>query len=415
MFQWDPVANQWTDLNPPNNPFNLFCSGHTHLSDGRLLIIGGIGKNGIPPHWAEIFDPFLVAWTDAMPMTSSRFYATATTLPNGRVLATSGVFDIGQPIVPIPEVFDPVANTWTQLPGASLGLPTYALMFVLPDGRILQASCNEFSNITRVLNIATQTWTIVDPNVLDVGSAVMYLPGMVMAAGASAEGGQTGLAKSTTYVLDMTQARPVWHRTASMNSPRAHHNLTVLADGTVLVTGGGLKRDGQDASQAVYTAELWSPSTQTWTTMASMQTPRLYHSTALLLPDGRVLVTGGGAAPPEVDQPSAEIYAPPYLFKGGGVRPNVTSAPGSVSYGAQFTVGTNSAASITSVTWVRLGAVTHSFNHEQRFLNLSFSANSSSLTVTAPANANLAPPGYYMLFLINSNGVPSIAQFVRIG
>jgi len=199
-----------------------------------------------------------------------------------------------------------------------------------------------------------------------------------------------------------------------MAFPRGHHNLTILPDGTVLVVGGGRTTDGVDLAQAVYEAELWSPQTETWSTMAAMQVPRLYHSTALLLPDGRVLVAGGGRFQgfPQIDQLSAELYSPPYLFR--GARPTITLAPSSVEYGSNFLVTTPDASSIAMVSLVRLGAVTHSFDQDQRFLELSFQRGFDSITVQAPANANLAPPGYYMLCLINSAGVPSVAAFVRL-
>jgi hypothetical protein len=140
-----------------------------------------------------------------------------------------------------------------------------------------------------------------------------------------------------------------------------------------------------------------------------MVTPRLYHSTALLLPDGKVLLAGGGRF--GVNQFSAEVFSPPYLFK--GPRPTITSAPATLQYNTTFTVGTPNGAS-AKISLLRLGAVTHSFNFDQRFLQLEIQGVvSGGLSVRAPANANLAPPGYYMLFLVNSNGVPSVAKIVQ--
>jgi len=198
-----------------------------------------------------------------------------------------------------------------------------------------------------------------------------------------------------------------------MAFPRTEHNLTVLPDGTVLVTGGSRNSDVGDTAGAVLEAELWSPTTETWTAMAAMRTPRMYHSTALLLPDGRVLVAGGGRDFPEVDQPSAEIYSPPYLFK--GPRPAISSAPTSIHYATAFSVTTPDGARIAAVSLVRLGAVTHAFNENQRFVPVTFQPGAGGLTVQAPANANLAPPGNYMLFLVNANGVPSVAAMVSLG
>jgi hypothetical protein len=203
---------------------------------------------------------------------------------------------------------------------------------------------------------------------------------------------------------------------------RRFANSTLLPDGTVLVTGGtsqgNARYDGKlwDPTKMVFAAELWNPVTETWSTLAAMQTPRSYHSTAALLPDGRVLVGGGEAAPPldSVDYRVFEIFSPPYLFK--GARPSITDAPNTVAYGETFLVETPEATDITSVNWIRLSSVTHAFNQNQRINHLHFTptSNGEGLRITTPANGNLAPPGHYMLFILNSHGVPSVAHIVQL-
>jgi hypothetical protein len=244
----------------------------------------------------------------------------------------------------------------------------------------------------------------------------MYLPDKIMKAGSYANPDYYGTAAynatNQTAVLDMTAGSPSWRSTAPMNYPRSYQNMTLLPDGTVLASGGESASDGTDLSRAVLPAEIWDPNTQTWRVVASLTTGREYHSTALLLPDGRVLMAGGGQLPGRATNIySGEIYSPPYLFKGN--RPTISSAPSTVQYGSSFTISTPDAASIQKVALIRTPSVTHAFDENQRYLPLSFTQGSGQLTVQTPSNRNSAPPGYYMLFVVNGNGVPSVASFVR--
>ena len=313
----------------------------------------------------------------------------------------------------IPEVYDPVANTWTKLTNANNPFETYPFIHMLSDGRLIHVNGSEYATVTDILDLNTQSWSVVDSNIADGGSSAMYLPDKIMKAGSAADSQNTGPSSNTTFVLDMTQPSPFWQQTASMIYPRTFFNLTSLPDGTVLATGGETDKNGGNIANAVYAAELWSPATKTWATMSSMQTPREYHGTALLLPDGRVVVSGMGADFGNVpDEKSAEFYSPPYLFK--GARPTITEAPGQIAYGQGFFVQTPDAASIASAVLIRTGSVTHFFDQNAHFVPVSFQQTTGGLTVTAPANSKLAPPGYYMLFIVNANGVPSVAPFVQL-
>ncbi|MGH8574876.1 MAG: galactose oxidase-like domain-containing protein, partial [Gammaproteobacteria bacterium] len=214
---------------------------------------------------------------------------------------------------------------------------------------------------------------------------------------------------NTAEVIDLNEASPIWSTVGSMQFSRRHLNATLLPDGKVLVTGGTAAPGFNDPSGAVHAAELWDPATENWTTLASNNAniPRVYHSATLLLPDGRVLSTGGNGFP------DTEIYSPPYLFK--GTRPTITSAPGSVAYGQSFFVETPDALATSKITMLRLSSVTHAFNQSQYINELSFSQTTGGLDVTAPPNGNVAPPGYYLLFILNGSGVPSVAKFVQLG
>jgi hypothetical protein len=197
-----------------------------------------------------------------------------------------------------------------------------------------------------------------------------------------------------------------------MAYPRRHLNATVLPTGEVLVTGGSSGTEFNDVANAVRAAELWNPTTGTWTTLASNAVNRVYHSTSILLPDGRVLHAGSGARLKPYER-NAEFFSPPYLFK--GPRPTITAAPSNLGYGTSFSVSTPEAEEITKVSLIRIGSATHAFDMNQRFQRLSFTREAGALTIAAPANRNRTPPGHYMLFLLDGNGVPSVAKIVRVG
>ena len=408
---WDPTTNLIT---PAPNPYsNIFCSANVALPDGRLLVAGGHDGQILGMDKATTFDPVTETWAPLPSMAYRRWYPTLTALADGRAIIMSGSENSESVFVEIPEIYDPVANTWTQLGNARLSVPQYPMMYLLPSGKLLQSGSTETPTATRVLDIPSQTWSVLDSRVLEGGSGVMYRPGLIMKSGSASNDGVTPTAVSaaTTYVLDTTVASPAWRATTSMQFPRTFHNLTSLADGTVLVTSGSQRKSETNLSAAVLPAELWSPDTETWTTMAPMRTPRIYHSTAVLLPDGRVAVSGSGNIAGATDQKNLEIFSPPYLFKGS--RPVLTSAPSRIEYGTTFTIQTPNAQDIKAVNLLRPGAATHNFDQDQRFVPLSFSKGSGALQVQASTNPNVVPPGYYMLFLINNAGVPSVAQFVR--
>jgi Domain of unknown function (DUF1929)/F5/8 type C domain/Glyoxal oxidase N-terminus/Kelch motif len=416
-YLWDPATGMFTQVSNPNT--NMFCSGHSFLPDGRLLVSGGhhdVDGDG-EPH-ANIFDPATNNWTRMADMNAGRWYPTSTALPSGEVLSVSGLFWDGpvnsdgthdHQVNSIPQIWQ-TGGGWRTLTNAQNVLQLYPWMLLAPDGRIFNSGPDQF---TRFLNITgSGVWSLGPTSnfgLRDQGSSVMYDSGKVMILGG-------GTPTNTVEVIDLNVPRPSWRYVGSMAFLRRHVNATILPDGKVLATGGTSSPGFLDATGAVFAAEMWDPATETWSTMASMQVKRLYHSTALLLPDGRVLSAGGGMPPDtahsDTDHSDAEIYSPPYLFK--GARPAITSAPATINYGQNFVVQTPDAAGITKVTLIRLPSVTHSFNQNQRINKLSFSQVSGGLNVTAPANANLCPPGHYMLFILNGNGVPSVASIVNV-
>jgi hypothetical protein len=382
--------------------YNIFCSGLTLLADGRLFVGGGHISNSVGLNHASRYDGVTNTWSREPDMNAGRWYPTTTTLADGSVLVVSGDIDTTVHANPLPQVW--TNGVWRDLSTAQLQISLYPFMLLAPNGKVFNAGPQQTS---RWLDTAgTGAWTNGPPSAggfRSYGSAVMYEPGKVLIVGGNDP------PRATAEKIDLNLPAPTWQPAGTMASARRQLNATVLPDGAVLVTGGSSAAGFNTASGAVFTAELWNPAAlaeSAFTTLASATRYRGYHSIALLLPDGRVLSSGGD------NEPNAEVFSPPYLFK--GPRPAVTSAPSDIGYGSSFFVQTPDAALTKSVTIVRLSAVTHAFNMNQRFLRLAFSQATGGLTVTAPAAGEVAPPGHYMLFLLNAAGVPSIARIVRL-
>jgi hypothetical protein len=396
---WDPATDSLT--NPATPGSNIFCTGHTFLADGKLLLLGGHIDDNVGLANALTYDAFADRWTNLPNMNEGRWYPTATTLANGDVLVVSGDVDRSVGVNRLPQVYQAASGTWRNLTNAVIALDLYPRMLLAPNGRVFNPGP---SSVTRYLDTSgTGTWTLVgnrNAGNRDYAPAVMYADGKVLFVG----GGDPPTAAAE--VIDLNSASPRWRSVAPMAVARRHHNATLLPDGRVFVAGGTSGPGFNNDTTPVFAAEMWDPASETWSTMASAQFHRRYHSTSLLLPDGRVLTTGGN----QVAQ--VEVYSPPYLFK--GTRPRITRAPATAGYGQTVLVETPDAASIAQVTWIRLGAVTHAFDQNQRINRLSFSPASNGLNVVTPSNPNLAPPGHYMIFILNGNGVPSVSRLVQL-
>lgn len=394
---WNPATAALTRATRAG--FNTFCTGHSFLPDGRLFVTGGHISNSVGLAAAATYDPVNDSWSRAPDMNAGRWYPTNTTLANGDVLVISGDVDtvVGQNR--LPQIWQPATGEWRDLITALSDLALYPFLHLAPNGRVFVSGPDQ---PTMYLDTSgTGSWSGVGNSGCcrrDYGSSVLYDDGKVLLVG----GGDPPT--NTAEVIDLNASTPAWSFVAPMAHRRRQLNATILPDGTVLVTGGSSAPGFNNAAGAVYAGELWNPATNTWTTVASFTKYRGYHSFALLLPDGRVLSGGGDG------NPNAEVYSPGYLFK--GPRPVITSAPSVVGYGGRFSVGT--ADQISSVTLLRLSSVTHSFNMEQRINSLGFTPTGDGLSVSGPRSPELTPPGYYMLFILNGAGVPSVGTIVRV-
>ncbi|MGH8583311.1 MAG: galactose oxidase-like domain-containing protein [Gammaproteobacteria bacterium] len=382
---------------PPKFGYNSFCSGHSQTGDGLILITGGHISNGHGLPRASYYNPFANTFARLPDMNAGRWYPTQVTLANGDVVTMSGDQENGARNL-IPQVWQVSSGSWRSLTGASLSTVRYPAAFLAPNGKVFVATAT-----SRYLNTAgSGAWTTVANRLVSsrdsYGSAAMYEVGKVIYTGG-------GAPASSSEVIDLNAATPAWSAVSPMPKARRQHNATVLPDGRVLVTGGS-SSVGFNTEDGPKPAIVWDPVLNRWTTWATESEYRGYHSEAVLLADGRVASIGGE------HHPNLQVFSPPFLFM--GARPTISAAPSSVALGATFFVSTPDAPSISKVTWTRLSSVTHTKNMDQRINVLSFAPASGGLNVTAPSSANACPPGYYMLWLLNASGVPAPARIVRV-
>lgn len=430
---WDPGNGLPTSARMVALDTMLFCSGHTLMADGRVMVSGGHKADDEGLDVTNIFDPVSETWASGLPkMAKGRWYPTVTTLADGRVITVAGR-DSSSRTVLIPEIWE--NSRWVQLPGASYNLPYYPRDFVAPNGRLFEAGeriKSRWLDVDATSATGRGRWYTaagfahVWPYNRDYGSAVMYEAGKILYAGGGgyltwgSPDPKSPTPTQTAEIIDLNATAPKWTKTSDMHFARRHLNATILPDGQVLVTGGTSAGGFNTLSGAVHAAEVWNPSNGTWTVLASNTIDRGYHSVSLLMPDGTVLhgaggdaavPNGGGAQYPR--QTNHEIFHPPYLFK--GARPTISSvSPTTIGYNQKLTVTTPNAGQITAVRWIRLGSVTHAFDASQRANTLSFTRTATQLKVTTPLQNRRAPPGYYLVFVLNRNGVPSTGKIVKV-
>ncbi|RVU85979.1 DUF1929 domain-containing protein [Leucothrix sargassi] len=395
-----------------------FCSAGLLLPEsGNVLMPGGdarpegLTNSGITS--VAEFNPQNNGLSRAAEMSYARWYPTSVTLPDGDILVSGGRDGQLREIV-TPEVYSTENNEWRSL----FGINTtgygyyYPKLWVIPDGRIFgMQNQRMYYMTTDGQGTLTTAGTLPLTSRGNSSTAVMYSPGKIMQI--SGEGSST---TNGTLLVDVTGDNPVVRETSKpAEAGRLWANTVVLPNGKVMVVGGSaVLNEGGGAS---YRPEIWDPSTEQWSLMSESisRKMRLYHSVAILLKDGRILVAGGGAPGPE-DNKDGEIFSPPYLFDENGLapRPTISSAPEEAPYGAEISVSHPTSDTITRVSLVKTGAVTHAFNMEQRFIEADFTNTSSGIRVKIPDSANVATPGYYLMFLINDKGVPSEGHIIRI-
>lgn len=467
---WDPTLGFTADAHmqlPNAQGVNSFCAGTALLADGRLLVSGGD-----EPRESSVVDAQRKQVSRTPSMASDRWYGTLITLADGRHLMAGGSYpyfsdgfadpaigvdafdfdDVSDRVAMTPEIYSP-RDGWKRLVGATsreaFGPDSnrywYPRAWVAADGKVFGLSGETLWRLDADGSTAQGAGTIeilgtfkegvnerTRPNVGASSTAVMFAPGRILQVGGNGyrNGANAPGDKGYTYRTSSSKAAsvielgdgsvPTVRDVEPMHEPRQWANATVLPDGRVLVDGGTrFANYGDDA--AVREVELWDPATESWTRGPAAQRQRLYHSSALLLPSGAVF-TGGGGIPGFAPQLNAEVYLPPYLFKEANgaatlaERPRILAASAlRLAYGDELRLQIEPGLPVGEVALIALGNDTHSFNMSQRRLPLNFEQVGAMVVAQMPARGALAPPGWYMVFVLATDGVPSRGLIVGIG
>ncbi|KAK5693080.1 hypothetical protein LTR97_010556 [Elasticomyces elasticus] len=441
---------------------NIFCSGHCFQPNGNLFVVGGHLQDGDGAQQACVYNPFKDEWTAKAIPNNGRWYPSALTLPDGKVFTISGSHD-NSVMNNVPQIWQEGQNSrqegWLTVSSPEVQSSLYPRLHLAPDGLVFVAGPQRKSQFLDLNASAPAAAAGSTPSPIGVwltdmpvkkipvrdagerqyGSSAIYDAGKIIwTGGGNAEVRDSsgnivsqdgGPPTNRTEIIDLNDGNPQWKPAMHMIFSRRQHNATTLPDGTVLVTGGtqlgGFNNLGTGGP--VHTAELWNPPDGTsaegsWTAMADETSDRCYHSVALLLPSGEVLSAGSGEGggpavpdPPKCNLTNAQLYRPPYLSK--GKQPIISGVPQdwTVKYGQVSSVTVEQGESIARVSWIRLGSVTHGMNMNQALWNQKLEpARSGKFDMQAPDNRNVAPPGHYMVFFLNSQGVPSVAPIAKI-
>jgi hypothetical protein len=419
----------------------MFCSGHAQLTDGRVLIMGGNKAYPVPngPGYegldsSYIFDPTTNTYQKVNNLTDGHWYPSATELGNGDVLSLGGLRADSTGSVTA-EYFSNAQQRWFGLnevhqTWSFWGL--YPAMVLMQDGRLFYTGSHVFGNglpgtgasiYDYNANTITAVSGLQNKDNRDQSMSVLLPPAQdqrVLTMG----GGNVSTnpdANRLTDIIDLKQPTPTYTPgpllptgTLKGGTPetsmqgKMYVSAVLLPDGKVFETGGGL----HDRADPVYEASMFDPTSNSFMPgMAADPMPRTYHSSGFLLPDGRVMAFGDNPADGSFDK-HISIYSPPYLFK--GARPQITGVQ-SPNWGYGTTQQITVDSPVVSAQLIKPAAVTHSSDPNQRFVALPMTVNGNSIGLNVTSNPNLAPPGYYMLFVTNANGVPSVAQWVHLG
>jgi galactose oxidase len=426
---FDPYNETSSTVLVSNTQHDMFCPGINNLPDGRIFVSGGSGNDK-----TSIYNATTGDWEAGEAMNTIRGYQGQVTMGDGTVFTVGGSWSA--------PVGDKHAEIWTQESGwvaypeitsdatvrdgaeveprGEYRDDNHAWLWAAPNGKVFHAGPSnkmhwiDPDGVNKVTSAGTRGS---DPYAMN-GTTVMYDVGKILKVGGAEAYGGGYAGSNRTFILDITTDTAAVEEVQSLSFARTLHNSVVLPNGEVLVIGGMESTILFSDQGSVLVPELWNPVTKTWKQLSAMSVPRNYHSAAILMEDGRVFAGGGGLCNTcDTNHPDAELFSPPYLFVDGtdtlATRPVINSAPATAAYGNYINVITN--ADITSMSLVRSSSATHSVNNEQRRIPLNFDVNGPRNYSVEMPSRHEAPPGNYMLFVMNSAGTPSVSKVVRLG
>ncbi|WP_329120197.1 kelch motif-containing protein [Streptomyces sp. NBC_01353] len=376
------------------------------------------------------FDPVAEKYVTVDPMNEARWYPTLTTLKDGRVLALSGLDEIGQIVPGKDEIYDPRTKKWTYT-GTERRFPTYPAIFLMSNGKLFYSGSNagygpaDVGRDPGIWDLGTNTFTKVpglsDPDRMETSATVMLPPAqdqrfMVIGGGGV---GESDKASAKTRLVDLKAADPRFRDGAVLEKGTRYPSASLLPDDTVFVTGGSEDYRGRGGSD-ILQARTYDPRTGTYKRVADPRVGRNYHSGSLLLPDGRVMIFGSDSlfsdpanTRPGVFEQRIELWTPPYLYRDGG-RPELGEGPRRIARGTTGVFRTQQSAAITSAKLIRPSAVTHVTDVDQRTIALTLKKTAGRVELGVPKNRALVPSGWYMLFVTDARGTPSEARWVEV-
>ncbi len=423
---WDPATGEFKDI---PTPWDAFCAGHIFLPDGKLLVAGGtkgyedleqtpkLEFQGLKDSY--IFDPGTERYEKVDDMNFARWYPTLVGLADGSVLASSGLDEHGNILWGQTEIYDPTTKDWVDRPDLNRPFPTYPALLLTNDGRLFYSGSNAGYGSTEVgrtpgfWDLSNNTFQDVpgleEADLMETSATVMLPPAQdqrVMVLGGGGVG-DSPVASDRTAIVDLDEANPSFVSGPDLKEATRYPNVVILPDDTVLQTGGsrGYRKDD------VLVTQIFNPKTNEFREVASPRVGRNYHSEALLLPDGRVATFGSDTLGGRFEM-RIEVYSPAYMFRDS--RPTVKIENKEITQGGSFHFDTSTPANIATAKLIRPSSVTHVTDVEQRSITLDFVPNETGITATIPENPNLVPAGWYMMFVTDQQGTPSVAEWVHV-